>query len=110
MEKIMEEWSFVPRVIEELNKLDMAKDGPVSTSKKDIYQQAIAWKRIYIFELGKLEDDSTDKKKRRKIDENDGKTKDDESDDTIEMTEDEVREAFDCVSSSIVNDSHLAQR
>ncbi|XP_071731880.1 DNA-repair protein XRCC1 [Rutidosis leptorrhynchoides] len=110
MEKIMEEWSFVPQVIEELNKLYIAKDGPISTSKKDIYQQAIAWKRIYVSELGNSEDDTTDKKKRPKIDENDGETKDDESDDTIEMTEDEVREAFDSVVSSIGNDNRSTHR
>nr|XP_043616961.1 DNA-repair protein XRCC1 [Erigeron canadensis]XP_043616962.1 DNA-repair protein XRCC1 [Erigeron canadensis] len=110
MEKIIEEWSFVPRVVDELNKLDRDADGPATTSKKDIYHQAIVCKRIYEFELGNFEDDITDKNKRQKIDERGVETKDYDSDDTIEMTEDEVREAFDNVESSIVNDNQLAHR
>lgn len=106
--KIMEEWSFVPRVIEELNKMDS-----VSTSRKDIYHQAIACKKIYEFEVGNLKDDTTDRKQKRpKIEEGvktENQTTDDvayDSDDTIEMTEDEIREAFD----NIVDDDHFAHR
>lgn len=98
MGKIIEEWSFVPRVVEELNKLDTAGNSSVSASKKDIYHQAIVCKSIYEFKLGNLEDDTPDNKKRQKFE----KTKDYDSDDTVEMTEDEVKEAFDSVSSSIV--------
>ncbi|KAL4583924.1 hypothetical protein LXL04_008510 [Taraxacum kok-saghyz] len=98
LEKIMEEWGFVPRVIEELNKLDTG-----GTSKKDIYHQAIVCKKIYDFEVANLEDDNN-KKKRAKI-EKGVKAENPESgydsDDTIEMTEDEVREAFN----NIVNDT-----
>ncbi|KAI3671555.1 hypothetical protein L1987_87294 [Smallanthus sonchifolius] len=98
MGKILEEWSFVPRVVEELNKLDIAGDNTV---KKDIYHQAIVCKRIYEFELGNSEDEKpTDKNKRAKI-EKSGKTENYDSDDTIEMTEDEVKEAFNSVASSI---------
>lgn len=100
--KIMEEWSFVPRVIEELNKMDS-----VSTSKKEIYHQAIACKKIYEFEVGNMEKDTSDKNKRLKIEKGvktenptTSEAKAYDSDDTIEMTEDEVREAFD----NIVND------
>lgn len=102
MGKILEDWSFVPRVIEELNKLDIARD---STDKKDIYHQAIVCKRIYEFELKNSEDENTtDKtkraKKRAKFEKNE-KTENYDSDDTIEMTEDEIKEAFDNVVSSI---------
>ena len=65
--KIIEEWSFVPRFVEELNKLDTTEETPNSTSKKDIYHQAIVWKRIYEFEVGNLKDDTSDKNKRPKI-------------------------------------------
>ncbi|PWA13645.1 BRCT domain-containing DNA repair protein [Artemisia annua] len=99
--KIIEEWSFVPRVVEELNKLDTAEESSNSTSKKDIYHQAIVCKRIYEFEVGNLKDDTSDKNKRPKI-EKGKETKNYDSDDTIEMTEDEVKEAFDSVASSIV--------
>lgn len=101
MGKIIEEWSFVPRVVDELNKLDTDADNPVS--KKDIYHQAIVCKRIYEFELENLEDMTDNKKKQPKI-EKGGNTKDYDSDDTIEMTEDEIKEAFDTAASSIVND------
>ncbi|XP_076925861.1 DNA-repair protein XRCC1-like [Bidens hawaiensis] len=98
MGKILEEWSFVPRVVEELNKLDIAGDSVV---KKDVYHQAIVCKRIYEFELGKSEDEKpTDKNKRAKV-EKSGKTENYDSDDTIEMTEDEVKEAYGSVASSI---------
>ncbi|MFS8000219.1 putative BRCT domain-containing protein [Helianthus anomalus] len=97
LEKILEDWSFVPRVVEELNKLDIAGGSPV---KKDVYHQAIVCKRIYEFELGNSEDEkTTDKKKRAKIEKSE-KTENYDSDDTIEMTEEEVKEAFDRVSSS----------
>nr|GEX77949.1 hypothetical protein [Tanacetum cinerariifolium] len=99
--KIIEEWSFVPRVVEELNKLDTADGSPDSTSKKDIYHQAVVCKRIYEFEVGNLKDDTSDKNKRPKT-EKGKETKNYDSDDTIEMTEDEVKEAFDSVASSIV--------
>ncbi|KAK1422458.1 hypothetical protein QVD17_25593 [Tagetes erecta] len=98
MEKILEDWSFVPRVVEELDRLDKSRD---SKDKKDIYHQAIVCKRIYEFELKNLEDENTtDKKKRAKIEKSE-KTENYDSDDTIEMTEDEIKEAFDTVVSSI---------
>ncbi|CAI9281256.1 unnamed protein product [Lactuca saligna] len=107
--KIMEEWSFVPRVIEELNKLDISGDN----SKKDIYHQAIVCKKIYEFEVGNLEHDTKDNKNKRPKIEKGVKTENPksdaaayDSDDTIEMTEDEVTEAFD----NIVNDDHFAHR
>ncbi|KAI7736423.1 hypothetical protein M8C21_016096 [Ambrosia artemisiifolia] len=98
LEKILEDWSFIPRVVEELNKLDIAGDSLV---KKDIYHQAIVCKRIYEFELGNSEDEkTTDKRTQAKIEKSE-KTENYDSDDTIEMTEDEVKEAFDIVASSI---------
>ncbi|KAK9054693.1 hypothetical protein SSX86_025772 [Deinandra increscens subsp. villosa] len=97
LEKLLEDWGFIPQVVEELNKLDIASDN---SDKKDIYHQAIVCKRIYEFELGNAEEKTTDKKKRAKI-EKSGKSENYDSDDTIEMTEDEVKEAFDSVASSI---------
>ena len=84
-----------------MNKLDTAEESPNSTSKKDIYHQAIVCKRIYEFEVGNLKDDTSDKNKRPKI-EKGKETKNYDSDDTIEMTEDEIKEPFDSVASSIV--------
>lgn len=102
MGKIMEQWNFVPRVVEELNKLEIAGDSAGSASKKETYKQAIVFKQIYELEVGKSEDETKDKKKRQKI-EKGGKTRDGyDSDDTIEMTEEEVKEAFNSVASSIV--------
>ncbi|KAD1657711.1 hypothetical protein E3N88_39563 [Mikania micrantha] len=96
--KILEEWSFVPQVVEELNKLDTSEDN---LAKKDIYHQAIACKAIYEFELGNSEEEkTTDKKKRAKIEKSE-KSVNYDSDDTIEMTEDEIQEAFYRVASSI---------
>ncbi|KAL8217414.1 hypothetical protein R6Q57_020787 [Mikania cordata] len=96
--KILEEWSFVPQVVEELNKLDTSKDN---LAKKDICHQAIACKAIYEFELGNSEEEkTTDKKKRAKIEKSE-KSVNYDSDDTIEMTEDEIQEAFYRVASSI---------
>ncbi|KVI05969.1 DNA-repair protein XRCC1 [Cynara cardunculus var. scolymus] len=114
MEEIMEQWSFIPRVVMELNKLEIARDSPVSASKTETYKQAIVFKRIYETELRKLEDETNDKKKRQKI-EKGGKTSKDEegydSDDTIEMTEEEVKEAFNSVASRIVvNDNQFGHR
>ncbi|KAF8697645.1 hypothetical protein HU200_035834 [Digitaria exilis] len=79
---VAEQWSFVPHVVNELLKLDESRKD-ASLPKEQISQLAIKCKTIYQAEFARM--DSDEKK---------GKTKsaDDhyDSDDTIEMTEEEV--------------------
>lgn len=99
--QVTEEWKFVPQVVEELAKLCSKKE---SISKEELRRQAIDSKKIYEVELNFLLDNSPDRKKRPNISKelkNGCKEKEDErvargydSDDTIEMTEEEIDLAF----------------
>lgn len=114
IKQITEQWNFVPRVVEELAKLEGNGDASASLPKKDLYRRAMACKQVYEAELGNLDEDSAGKKKKPKTEENErdhyGRTKfaaseasDYDSDETIEMTEDEISHAYDTVAISIVN-------
>ncbi|CAK8535743.1 unnamed protein product [Lathyrus sativus] len=103
-----EDWKFLPRVVEELAKLD-AVGNNTSMSKEDIHKQALECKRIYEEELNRLDHEST---KKSKINEQQrskkGKTTaasssaaDYDSDDTIEMTEQEIDLAYKTLSSNM---------
>ncbi|CAI8611871.1 unnamed protein product [Vicia faba] len=107
-----EDWKFLPRVVEELAKLDAVGNIRTSMSKEDIHKQALECKRIYEEELNRLDHEST---KKSKINEQQrskkGKTNatsssaaDYDSDDTIEMTEQEIDLAYKTLSS---NKCHL---
>ncbi|PON66343.1 BRCT domain containing protein [Parasponia andersonii] len=103
--KITEEWKVVPRVVEELAKLEGMGENGALIPKEDLYKQAMECKRVYETELGSLEDDESLQKKkkpktgeRKKIGER-GKGYD--SDETIEMTEEEIDRAYNTVSSKL---------
>lgn len=104
-----EDWKFLPRVVEELAKLDAVGNIRTSMSKEDIHKQALDCKRIYEEELDRLDHEST---KKSKINEQQrskkGKTNaasssaaDYDSDDTIEMTEQEIDLAYKTLSSNM---------
>lgn len=103
-----EQWNFVPRVVEELAKLEGTGNDLASNSKEDLCKQAKACKRIYEQELKNLDDNPSTKKKKPKTDEKNlrtnGKNKDVtgyDSDETIEMTEEEIDIAYKAVASKI---------
>ncbi|XP_038899733.1 DNA-repair protein XRCC1 [Benincasa hispida] len=92
--QMTEEWKFVPQVVEELAKLGNKKE---SISKEELCRHASDSKRIYEIELNSLLDSSTERKKKPNVNKepkNGRKPKEYDSDDTIEMTEDEIDIAF----------------
>ncbi|XP_050235303.1 DNA-repair protein XRCC1 isoform X2 [Mercurialis annua] len=107
IKKIVEQWNIVPRAIEELIKLVDNKTGGASLSREDLCRQAKSFKQIYEEELNSItiNDDSKLKTKRQKNGENKkgGSRKsvavDYDSDETIEMTEEEIGLAYNNVAS-----------
>ncbi|KGN45337.1 DNA-repair protein XRCC1 [Cucumis sativus] len=92
--QMTEEWKFVPQVVEELAKLSNKKE---SISKEELCRQATDSKSIYEVELNSLLESSPERKKKRivkKESKNGHETKEYDSDDTIEMTEEEIDVAF----------------
>lgn len=91
---MIEEWKFVPQVVEELAKLSNKKE---SISKDELCRHATDSKSIYEVELNSLLDGSPERKKKGNIKKESKKgreTKEYDSDDTIEMTEEEIDVAF----------------
>ncbi|OIW15846.1 hypothetical protein TanjilG_04381 [Lupinus angustifolius] len=97
-----EDWSFIPRVVDELAKLDEEGSSTASMSKGDLHRHAVDCKRIYEEELNSLDDE---RKKNPKINKGQssksGRTNakscganEYDSDETIEMTEQEIEEAY----------------
>ncbi|WOG99226.1 hypothetical protein DCAR_0518574 [Daucus carota subsp. sativus] len=110
IQDISEQWSFVPQVVEELAKLERSQDKPDSLPKKHLYKQALACKDIYEKELKILNDSSPNKKKlktgetkRTGKERNDTPTRsaDYDSDETIEMTEEDIDKAYNSVASAL---------
>lgn len=108
IQQATEQWNFVPRVVEELAKLEGTGNDLASNSKEDLCKQAKACKRIYEQELKNIDDNPSTNKKKPKFDEKNlrtnGKNKDVtgyDSDETIEMTEEEIDIAFKTVASKI---------
>jgi DNA-repair protein XRCC1 len=107
---VTEDWKFLPRVVEELAKLDVVGNNKPSMSKEDIHKLALDCKCIYEEELNRLDHEST---KKSKINEEhrskNGRTNaasssgavDYDSDDTIEMTEQEIDLAYKTLSSKM---------
>lgn len=108
--QITEQWNFIPRVVEELAKLEATGVDSLSISKEDLCRQAMDCKRIYEVELHNLDDDYSRKKKPK----TEGHGKDEgetevlcsgaagyDSDETIEMTEEEIDLAYNSVASKI---------
>ncbi|KAL5975176.1 hypothetical protein ACLOJK_031855 [Asimina triloba] len=96
---VMEQWRFVPHVVEELSKLAKAGSGSGSPSKDELYKHAIACKQVYQMEYDNVDADPAKSKKRKTSNAGDDKKKnasDDEgfeSDETIVMTEEEIEVA-----------------
>ncbi|KAF5726901.1 DNA repair protein XRCC1 [Tripterygium wilfordii] len=91
--QIMEQWNFIPRVVEELVKLEATENVLVLASKDDLCKQAKACKQIYEVELGVKDDYST----KTLASEAAGY----DSDETIEMTEEEIDLAYNNVASKL---------
>uniref|UniRef100_A0A7N0RGY3 BRCT domain-containing protein n=2 Tax=Kalanchoe fedtschenkoi TaxID=63787 RepID=A0A7N0RGY3_KALFE len=97
--QVTEQWSCIPRIVKELESL--AKASQTSASKEDLHKQAGNYKHIYESELQSLADHSAGSEKKPK---NGTSTQtrvnpsgDDagyDSDDTIEMTEEEIDTAY----------------
>ncbi|KAH7565153.1 hypothetical protein JRO89_XS09G0147100 [Xanthoceras sorbifolium] len=104
IQQITEQWQCIPHVVTELAKLVGTGKSSASLSKEDICKQAKACKRVYEDELRQLQNDSQTKKKKPKTDESrgdNGKKKATSSDvagydseETIEMTEEEIDLAY----------------
>lgn len=108
IQHITEQWNFVPHVVEELAKLEGAGNDLASISKEDLCRQAKAFKGVYEKELSNLDDNSSTKKKKPKTDEKNGRPKANtkgaaeyDSDETLEMTEEEIELAYKTVGSNI---------
>ncbi|KAL2332402.1 hypothetical protein Fmac_019983 [Flemingia macrophylla] len=104
-----EDWRFLPRVVEELAKLDVVGNNKDALSKEDLYKKALDCKRVYEEELHSLdherkENSKVNKEQRSKT----GRTNAMfsgavayDSDETIEMTEEEIDLAYKTLSSNI---------
>ncbi|XP_058074697.1 DNA-repair protein XRCC1 isoform X2 [Magnolia sinica] len=93
--RVTEQWRFVPRVVEELARLEDARSSSGSLSKEELSEQAITCKRVYQMEYDNI--DASPVKKKPETDEDNDKKKgimsDDagfDSDETIVMTEEEI--------------------
>ncbi|KAL6996524.1 hypothetical protein U1Q18_006656 [Sarracenia purpurea var. burkii] len=106
--RVIEQWSFIPRVVEELAKLESTGNGSSFLSKEELCREALTCKQIYEHELRNLDDGSLVGKKKRRNDETkkddngstEGVTGDSaayDSDETIEMTEEEIDLAYNTV-------------
>ncbi|ESR40334.1 DNA-repair protein XRCC1 [Citrus sinensis] len=103
IQQITEQWQCVPRVVEELAKLEGTKKVPASPSKKDLCKRAKACKKIYEEELGKLDNETREKTTQRAKDGRNKATSSDaagyDSEETIEMTEEEIDLAYKSITS-----------
>ncbi|XP_043700512.1 DNA-repair protein XRCC1 isoform X1 [Telopea speciosissima] len=109
--QVTEDWKFVPHVVEELAGLESARSGSESLSKEDLYQQAMICKSIYMMAYDSLEAQPVQKSKKPKTgkdhkqdgDETENKVNHAayDSDDTIEMTEEEIDIAYKTIASKL---------
>ncbi|KAK6124902.1 hypothetical protein DH2020_041363 [Rehmannia glutinosa] len=99
------------RVVEELAQFDRNRDDTALPSKEDLCREAMACKQIYELEFLNMEhEDIVASKKRpethgsKKVNKKENVAKDDpcyDSDATIEMTEDEINQAYNTVARSL---------
>ncbi|XP_034696862.1 DNA-repair protein XRCC1 [Vitis riparia] len=110
--EMTKEWNFIPRVVEELVKLESTRNSHSSLSKADLYKHAVTCKEIYEAEFSSLDDDALANKKQPKTGSGEkGKKKMTkvtssnaagyDSDETVEMTEEEIDLAYNTVASAI---------
>ncbi|XP_021829112.1 DNA-repair protein XRCC1 isoform X3 [Prunus avium] len=101
--QVTEQWNFIPRVVEELAKLEGTRNESAAVSKEDLCRQVMECKRIYEVELNNLGDDPSKKKKPKteRQERDSGRTEaissgtaGYDSDETIEMTEEEIDLAY----------------
>ncbi|KAL5576385.1 hypothetical protein UlMin_018084 [Ulmus minor] len=97
--KVTEEWNFIPHVVEELARLETSNENTTTISKEDLCREAMECKRIYEMEFDGSEDDTSAKMKKQKMDEQKRDGKGYDSDETVEMTEEEIELAYNTVSS-----------
>ncbi|KAF9615563.1 hypothetical protein IFM89_024595 [Coptis chinensis] len=108
--QVTEQWKFIPHVVKELARLEDMKSSKRSGTDKDIYEQALTCKRLYEKEYDNLDDDSIAKKKGpaahigdkdiMKVHTEPTEAEYD-SDETIEMTEDEIDLAYESIISKL---------
>ncbi|KAK7399659.1 hypothetical protein VNO78_10846 [Psophocarpus tetragonolobus] len=100
--KGIEDWMFLPRVVEELAKLDVV-GNKASLSKEDLHRQALDCKRIYEEELNNLDHERKHNSKANKeqASKSGRGAVEYDSDETIEMTEQEIDLAYKNLSSNI---------
>lgn len=91
-------------------KLERSQDEPGSLTKKHLYKQALTCKEIYDKELEMLNDSFTSKKKLKtgeskrtgkERNEAPSRSADYDSDETIEMTEEDIDKAYNSVASAL---------
>lgn len=105
VQRITEQWACLPRVVEQLAQFD----GNTSPSKEDLCREVMACKQIYELEFLNMEhDDIPNEKKPQNHGSRKGKEKDKaagndpyDSDATIEMTEDEIDQAYNTITCSL---------
>ncbi|KAL6568105.1 hypothetical protein OROHE_003789 [Orobanche hederae] len=108
IQSIAEQWACLPRAVEELAQFVRGKDG---TDMKDLCREAMACKQIYELEFLNLEheDIAADNKRpqshgSKKVNKRENVARDDtsyDSDATIEMTEEEIDQAYNNVVCSL---------
>ncbi|KAL2539244.1 DNA-repair protein XRCC1 [Abeliophyllum distichum] len=112
IQHVAEQWACIPRVVEELANFDGNSGDQDSHHKEDLQRQAISCKEIYELEYSKIDDDISIKKKTSKAKGsecgNRKKTlaRDDtayDSDETVEMTEEEIDEAYNTIARVFAN-------
>ncbi|KAI3970069.1 hypothetical protein MKW92_047846 [Papaver armeniacum] len=105
-----EQWRFIPRVVEELVRIEDTRNNKSSFSSEDLCLQAMNCKQIYEMEFDSFLGETTERKKEQNTAERsmngettDVKSKDAayDSDSTIEMTEEEIDYAYKTVASKI---------
>ncbi|CAN8233449.1 unnamed protein product [Cochlearia groenlandica] len=98
---VTELWSFVPRVVKELAKMESSsKKENTIASKEELCKQAKSWKKVYEGELTKPggEEEEEEASGTRNRGETSGVGSGYNSDETIEMTKEEIELAYKNVS------------
>nr|GMC73321.1 DNA-repair protein XRCC1 [Ipomoea batatas] len=91
VKRITEEWACIPRAVEELAKFQGTKSGLAMVQKEDLCKQAVSCKQIYEREFKNKDPFLKTKEPNTGSD----------SDETIEMTEQEIDQAYNAVSSTL---------
>lgn len=91
VKRITEEWACIPRAVEELAKFQGTKSGLAMVQKEDLCKQAVSCKQIYEREFKNKDPFLKTKEPNTGSD----------SDETIEMTEREIDQAYNAVSSTL---------